>query len=558
MKTRWLLPIALAVLVGSSTIAFAAVGGERGSGGPWEPAPPSEDIEIPRGEAPCPDRHPDWREAQTVMGVPVQADPHCQPDNPELVATYVKGTNNVNASTLDRLALNDEAVVKCCDRDGDGDPDVINVTLEVLELNGFHLRSDDLATPFNIAPGIHPTFWVFAPKGTIEHAGEAFRDVARMPTPPLRFEVGDEVNIELENTHYFPHTIHLHGVDHPYQDEDGEGNDGVPTASEAPIRPGESRTYNFQARQPGTMFYHCHVQPDVHVAMGLGGIIRIEEDRANNTLQTVNPGAGLVRHPAKAVEEQYDKQYDVQYQNIDKELHEIPQRYNDPRVLAREMNRVYDSTERDVDYFLMNGRMFPYTLRESMITVQPDQEVLVHMINAGEETHSIHTHGHKPTVVAEDGVPVPEEARSQRDVFTITAAQRLDLVLNTTNDGRNSYGPGVWFWHDHIEKAVTTDGISPGGDISLITYDAYMNDTTAMPEPGNGSWDLFFTEAYYRGEIPVWHRLDMPWLFGQVDTSAATEDDDSQTIPGLGPIAAMVALTGTTLAVARTRREGLR
>ena len=127
---------------------------------------------------------------------------------------------------------------------------------------------------------------------------------------------GDEVKITLENTHYLPHTIHLHGVDHPFQDAEGEGNDGVPQISELPVMPGKSRTYNIKPRQPGTMFYHCHVQPQSHLLMGLNGMFIVEENRPNNLLQTLNVGAGHVRHPSVAVRERYAREYDLHYQGV--------------------------------------------------------------------------------------------------------------------------------------------------------------------------------------------------------------------------------------------------
>ena len=76
----------------------------------------------------------------------------------------------------------------------------------------------------------------------------------RLPSPVIRVEQGDEIKIILENTHYMPHTIHFHGVDHPFLDENGEGNDGVPQTSEIPVLPGEARVYELKPRQPGTMF----------------------------------------------------------------------------------------------------------------------------------------------------------------------------------------------------------------------------------------------------------------------------------------------------------------
>ena len=158
-------------------------------------------------------------------------------------------------------------------------------------------------------------------------------------------EQGDRLRLTLENTHYLPHTIHLHGVDHPFVDSAGEGNDGVPVASELPVLPGQSRTYDLTPRQTGTMFYHCHVQPNVHILMGLQGMFVVEENRPDNWLQTLNPGAGQVRFPSRAVRQTYDREYDLHYQDLDRSLHELIQTANDPRLVAEATNRRYDITD---------------------------------------------------------------------------------------------------------------------------------------------------------------------------------------------------------------------
>ncbi|HRB22024.1 MAG TPA: multicopper oxidase domain-containing protein, partial [Nitrosomonas sp.] len=153
---------------------------------------------------------------------------------------------------------------------------------------------------FDIAPGVQPGVWVFAPKGS-GMSTENFESVRanpllRLPAPVIRVEQGDIVQLVLENTHYFPHSIHLHGVDHPFMHKEHGGGDGVPQTSEIELMPGERRVYEFQPRQAGTMFYHCHVQTHTHLSMGLAGMIVVEENRPNNWLQTLNIGGDLGRY----------------------------------------------------------------------------------------------------------------------------------------------------------------------------------------------------------------------------------------------------------------------
>ena len=99
------------------------------------------------------------------------------------------------------------------DLDADGDPDEVEIHFEVDEIQE------------EVYPGKFETFWVFAPEG----AGMC--SPARVPSPTIRVEEGDHVQIYLHNTHYFPHTIHFHGTVHP------NAMDGVPDITQAPVIP---------------------------------------------------------------------------------------------------------------------------------------------------------------------------------------------------------------------------------------------------------------------------------------------------------------------------------
>ncbi|MFB6346599.1 MAG: multicopper oxidase domain-containing protein [bacterium] len=486
---------------------------------PWQPiyysflgerayrkAPPSESDSPPEPEPHCPESNPARRDSQTIDGVAVQSAPHCNPDNPHTVAASVKGTNTVDTQTLKKSGLSRDAIVKKNDRDGDGDPDEITITLEVIELNGW---SGETVTPvptYSIAPGLTPGFWVFAPKtrgmATASREDLDANPLLRVPSPSIRVEKGDDVTVKLENTHYLPHTIHLHGADHAFRNAEGQGNDGVPQTSEKPVLPGETCRYSLKPRTTGSMFYHCHVQPRSHIMMGLQGLFVVESDRPDNSLQTINVGAGRVRAPSRGVSGTYDREYDLVFQDVDADLHNLIRNTRDPRLTAKRMNRTNDSTERTAEYYLLNGKSFPYTFREPIV-VKQNQTAKLRVLNGGLEDVSLHTHGHKVTQTHSDGVKRPEQARITRDVVDLSAAQREDLKLKAVNNGLNSYGPGIWLLHDHREVAIASDSISPGGNVSAIVYERFLNDT-GMPQVLGVNMDKYFTKEFYRGELPIW------------------------------------------------------
>ena len=473
----------------------------------YRPLPESLESADAMPETFCPPDPAGWRREVEIDGVTVSASAPCIADNPYTVAAFVKGTNNVTQDTLLRSGLTADAVTKGRDLDGDGDPDEIHIRLEVAELNGGSPNTRDPVTQYEIAPGIRPGMWVFAPKlagmAVENFESNIARDTLRAPSPAIRIEQGDIVLITLENSHYMPHTLHLHGADHSFTDVTGEGNDGVPLTSELPVMPGSARTYELTPRHAGTMFYHCHVQPHVHVMMGLQGLFVIEENRPNNWLQTMNIGAGQVRVPSVASKEDYDQEYDLHYLDLDKQLGERIQANNDPRLITQSMHRDYDITDSTVDYFTLNGKSFPYTFRESLIVGKDNDRIKLRVVNGGAKGIALHTHGHKFTITDRDGVPLPDALRVPQDVAWFATTQRADIELLFKNDGIHAYSPGIWLFHDHQYNGVTTDGIGPGGNISAITYSNFIDDS-GWPKTQGVSWDDYFTEKYYRRETPVW------------------------------------------------------
>jgi plastocyanin len=506
MQKKYPVLLSLLLIVALTVVAFFLVPGKIEKADINPPATTYyHSEETSSVEKPCLNEHPEWRAAQVIEDVSIDASGLCEPDNPFDVAVSVKGTNNVSMATLMQTHFAQDALTLSDDIDGDGDPDVIRIKLEVVELNGSSPDDNLLIHTYDVAPGIRPGLWLFAPKSS----GMALKNfnsrianpLLRAPSPVIRVEQGDKVYITLENTHYLPHTIHLHGVDHPWMNSKGEDNDGM---EEHAVFPGKQHTYEIQPRHTGTMLYHCHVQTAQHIGMGMGGMFIIEENRPNNWVQTFNIGAGQVRHPAVAVKEKFSQEYDLHYQSVDKKLAEIVQQANDPRLIAERMTRQHNLTESFENYFLLNGHSFPYTLRDATIIADENENIKLHVANLQRSAVAIHTHGHKATAIAYDGVEAPAGLQMTRDVFDIAPAQRVDLALQTKNDGLHSYGVGAWMFHDHVPVGASSDGIEPGGNIAFILYKS-LADEHGMPKGHTEMVEQVFSKDFYAKKLAVWN-----------------------------------------------------
>jgi len=128
--------------------------------------------------------------------------------------------------------------------------------------------------------------------------------------------------------------------------------------------------------------------------------------------------------------EQYQREYDLHYIDVDNNLHDIVKTYNNPAIISQEMNRRYSLTSKAgaPDLFMLNGKSFPYTLLESLVVARPDEKIKLRIINAGQHGISLHTHGHKPKVTHYDGVKLNTGEEITRDVFL--SAQHCAMTWN--------------------------------------------------------------------------------------------------------------------------------
>jgi FtsP/CotA-like multicopper oxidase with cupredoxin domain len=302
----------------------------------------------------------------------------------------------------------------------------------------FHLTVEDVT--FEIFPGKTIQGWGF--NGLI-------------PGPTIRVSEGDHIRIILTNNTTTEHTLHIHGQKKSVE------MDGVPYLGQKPLKKGESYTYEFEVQNPGTHWYHCHVDSAHHVDMGMYGAFIVKPknemityDREYIMLLDEWPTAHRHIHqdamPTKGHEE-----HGVVTEHPGVMRHEDPGKKTAKRDWYPETHAAYQPV---YDGFSINGRAFPYT---EPLEVKKGEQVRIRIINVGYKSHFMHSHVHKFIVVARSGNPVNEPQKI--DTVEVGAGQRIDIILYADN-------PGIWPFHCHRLDHITNDHIYPGGMMTFIRY----------------------------------------------------------------------------------------
>jgi FtsP/CotA-like multicopper oxidase with cupredoxin domain len=192
------------------------------------------------------------------------------------------------------------------------------------------------------------------------------------PGPVLELVEGDRVRIHVTNRLPEPTTVHWHGIVLP------SGMDGVSGLSQRPIPPGETWTYEFTLRHPGTFMYHSHYDEMTQIALGAVGMIVVHPRRARGP--RVDRDFVLMTHEWKV--------------NGDT-------RRPDPNAMS------------DFNVLAFNGKAFPGT---APLLVGKGERVRIRLGNLGPmDHHPIHIHGLWFHVTATDGGYVPGERPAARD-----------------------------------------------------------------------------------------------------------------------------------------------
>jgi FtsP/CotA-like multicopper oxidase with cupredoxin domain len=203
-----------------------------------------------------------------------------------------------------------------------------------------------------------------------------------VPGPEIRVTQGDMVRVLVTNEMEESTAVHFHGVLLP------NSMDGVPFITQPPIKKGETFTYEFEAKNPGSHMYHSHHNATVQVTKGLLGAFIIEpKDKTQ------------------------DPEYDADYTLV----------LNDAGI-----------------GLTLNGKSFPYT---QPIVAKLGDRLRIRYMNEGLMIHPMHLHGLEQLVFAKDGWNLP--APYWNDTVNVAPGERFDVLVNC-------HTPGAWAFHCHI------------------------------------------------------------------------------------------------------------
>jgi FtsP/CotA-like multicopper oxidase with cupredoxin domain len=274
-----------------------------------------------------------------------------------------------------------------------------------------------------------------APYGLEVAARRTIKTVAyngQVPGPLLRLKEGVPATIDVRNRTTADDVVHWHGLFLPAQ-IDGAMEEGTPS-----IPAGGHARYILNPRPAGFRWYHTHVFA--------GKDLRKGQYTGEHGFLIIEPRV----NPAR-----YDQEIFLALHDWDADLLASADGSMDPAY----------------NVSTINGRVLGFG---EPLRVKPGQRVLFHILNSSAtEVHWIALAGHRFTVIALDGNPVPQPQLVP--MLRLAPAERVSAVVEMNQ-------PGVWVMGE-VRKHVMAAGMG-----IAIEY-AGSSGKPAWQQPDKLSWD---------------------------------------------------------------------
>jgi FtsP/CotA-like multicopper oxidase with cupredoxin domain len=285
------------------------------------------------------------------------------------------GGDEMDAAAMDQQMI-DSMLAFPADTEGRG-----NQPLEPVVL-------PDGTKQFELTAAVIP--WERAPGDIVD----AWAYNGQVPGPQIRVDLGDKVQVIVNNETPLGTDVHWHGIHTP------NDQDGVTPFTQDPISSGTSFTYEFVADEAAIGMYHAHLHSQISVPNGMFGSFIIGES-PYPLGQTIS-----------GVEVPLDLEPVI----------DMPMVLNDAGVIG----------------LSLNGKSFPAT--EPLVLEQGDWAA-VHYYNEGLTSHPMHLHQMPQLVYAKDGIPL--DYPYWADTINVAPGERYSVLFHAQDIG-------TWVWHCHI------------------------------------------------------------------------------------------------------------
>ncbi|WP_263359236.1 multicopper oxidase family protein [Acidicapsa ligni] len=266
----------------------------------------------------------------------------------------------------------------------------------------------------------------------------------QVPGPLLRLREGVPVTIDVTNASTEPDLVHWHGL------AIDSLNDGAMEEGSPMIGQGKTQRYTFTPKPSGTRWYHTHAAAYENLSLG-----------------TYTGQFGFLLIEGKEEPARYDQEFNLAIHHWEPSFVPMVQ------MMREQSSNVPQTSGSDVGYkyATINGHMLG---AGEPIRVKQGQRVLLRLLNASATDNVVLAlPGHKFTVIAMDGNPVPNQ--KSVEVLSLAVAERVDAVVEMNS-------PGVWILGSTLEKARQMG-------LGIVVEYADKTGTPAWKDPEPVDWD---------------------------------------------------------------------
>lgn len=278
----------------------------------------------------------------------------------------------------------------------------------------------------------------------------------KVPGPTLRLREGVPVTIDVTNASPDPDIVHWHGL------AIDSINDGAMEEGSPMIAPGKTLRYSYTPRPSGTRWYHTHASAYDNLNIG-----------------TYSGQFGFLLIEGKANAGHYDQEVELAIHHWEPSF--VPM----AETMRSESANMPLTSGSDVGYkyATIQGHMLS---AGEPIRVKQGQRVLMRLLNASAtENVILALPGHKFTVIAMDGNPVPNP--KSVEVLSLAVAERVDAVVEMNN-------PGVWVLGSTLAKAREMG-------LGIVVEYAGHSGSPTWKDPAPAEWD--YTQFARTAQAPA-------------------------------------------------------